>query len=85
MKFDDKNFEFKKELFDELPDAFAKILVCVVKHLHESEFIKNKFGKEIPIIIHDFEYCDEIAIRNIEANTLPLIQGLIDFIGYCPK
>ena len=83
--FDDKNFEFKKELFEELPNVFAKILVDVVKHLHESEFIKNKFGKEIPIIIHEFEYYDEIAIQNIEANTLPLVQGLIDFIGYCPE
>ena len=32
------------------------IIVEIAKRLQESGFVKNKFGKAIPIIIHDLEY-----------------------------
>jgi len=73
------------KVHDRLPNELIKVLICVIKQLHSSGFIKNKFGKEIPIIIHELEYYDEIAIQNIEANGLPLVQGLVDFIGYSPQ
>ena len=72
------------EKYDTIVDEFIKILICVVKRLHESEFTEYKFGRKIPIIIHEFEYYDDIAKQNIEANGLQLVQGLIDFIGYHP-
>ena len=71
------------ELLGNIIKKFVPVLVEAVKELHKSEVIKNKFGKEIPIIIHELEYYDKIAIQNIEANTLPLVQGLVDFCGYC--
>ena len=71
--------------FEKITIEFVNVLINVVKELHETEFIKNKFGKEIPIIIHELEYYPQIAIQNIEANTLPLVQGLSEFCGYCPE
>ena len=67
---------------ENVTDEFVNVLVEVVKELHESEFIKTKFKKAIPVIIHELEYYEKIAAQNIEANTLPLVQGLVDFI-YC--
>ena len=80
-----KDFYIMLEKCSPIIDEFIKVLICVVKHLHESEFIFKKFGRKIPIIIHEFEYYDEIAIQNIKANGSQLVQGLIDFIGYHPE
>ena len=62
-----------------ITNLFIKTLVDIVKKLHSSGFIKEKFGKEIPIIIHELEYYDEIAEQNIEANGLELVQDFVDF------
>ena len=40
-------------------NSFVKVLVDIVKELHQSGFIKEKFGKEIPVIIHELEYYEE--------------------------
>ena len=69
---------------DAITKEFVGVLVKTVKQLHESGFIRSKFGKEIPVIIHELEYYDQIAIQNIEANTLTLVQGLAGFCGYRP-
>ena len=69
------------ELLDKICGKFVSVLVEAVKNLHGSGFIKEKFGKEIPVVIHELEYCDKIAVQNIEANTLPLVQGLVEFCG----
>ncbi len=44
-------------------------ITAVAKKLQESSFIKNKFGKPIPIIIHDLEYPCYIIESNKKANS----------------
>lgn len=61
-------------------NAFVKVLVDIVKELHQSGFIKEKFGKEIPVIIHELEYYEEIAEQNIEANGYELVE---EFVKFC--
>ena len=61
-------------------NAFVKVLVDIVKELHQSGFIKEKFGKEIPVIIHELEYYEEIANQNIEANGYELVE---EFVNFC--
>ena len=70
-------FNFKKSL---TLDKFINNLVSVVKKLHESKILIEKFGKKIPIIIHKLEYYDEIVDINIKANTKSLIKELIEFV-----
>jgi hypothetical protein len=60
--------------------AFIEILIDVVKELHKSSFIQEKFGKSIPILIHELEYYDQIADQNIEANTLLLVNDFVAWI-----
>jgi hypothetical protein len=61
-------------------NAFVKVLVDIVKELHQSGFIKEKFGKAIPVIIHELEYYEEIANQNIEANGYELVE---EFVNFC--
>ena len=75
------------ELFDEILEktegitkAFVDVLVCIVKEIHEQGILTQKFGKEIPIIIHELEYYEEIAEQNIEANGKELVE---DFVKFC--
>ena len=82
---DEAAYESNSELLDTILNKFLIVLVEAVKELHKSGAIENKFGKEIPIIIHELEYYDKIAIQNIKANTLPLVQGLVEFCGYFPQ
>lgn len=44
-------------------------ITAVAKKLQECSFIKNKFGKPIPIIIHDLEYPWYIIESNKKANS----------------
>jgi len=80
-----KDFHVLLDEYSIISNEFIKVLICVVKQLHETGFIENKFGRKIPILIHEFECYDEIAIQNIEANGLPLVQDFVDFIGYRPE
>lgn len=66
---------------DEITDAFVQVLVDIVKELHASGFIKEQFGKEIPVLIHELEYYDRIAEQNIEANSYELVEDFVKFCG----
>lgn len=68
------------KLLSQITNNFVDTLIDVVKNLHESGFIKDKFSKEIPIIIHELEYYNKIAEQNIKANTLPIVNDFVNFI-----
>ena len=67
----DNAYNEKQEYIGKGPNGFCELLfeiVEVAKKLHESGFIKDKFGKAIPIIIHHFEYPWYIIEANKKAN-----------------
>lgn len=69
---------------DETPKitkAFVNILVNVVKELHKEKVLTEKFGKELPILIHELEYYGQIAEQNVKANGKRLLG---DFLEFCP-
>lgn len=59
----------------------ADLLIKAVKQLHKSGIIAEKFGGEIPVIIHELEYYPYVARVNIEANGRKLLPE--DFIDFC--
>lgn len=61
--------------------AFVNELIKAVKEIHNDRVLTSKFGKELPIIIHELEYYDEIAEQNIKANGKRLLG---DFLEFCP-
>lgn len=44
------------EFESEITEAFVEMLVDIVRELHESGFIQETFGREIPVLIHRLEY-----------------------------
>ena len=55
------------------------MLIQIVKELHEEKVLTKKFGHELPILIHELEYYEEIAIQNKKANGKYLPKEFIDF------
>ncbi len=48
--------------------AFVAICVRVAQRLHENGVITSKFGRAIPIIVHEIEYYDDILEETRNAN-----------------
>jgi hypothetical protein len=68
-----------EELICEIDDKIKNELIEVVKKLHETNFIKEQFGKEIPVLIHELEYYDEILEINKKANPSYVIEEFSKF------
>ncbi len=65
---------------DEITPKFVELLVAIVQDIHASGLLKDKFGREIPILIHELEYYEKIARQNIAANGEALDR---DFVSFC--
>lgn len=77
--------DFCEDEFYYITQAFVNVLIEIVQELHKSGFIKEQFGKEIPILIHELEYYDEIAEQNLKANPPELSDELDDFVRFCTE
>lgn len=64
---------------DEITETFVEMLVDLVRDIHASGLLKSKFGKEIPMLIHELEYYDKIADQNIRANGKELVENFVEF------
>lgn len=56
------------EIDEVVTPTYVKEIIEVVRDIHDEGIIKDKFGRELPILIHELEYYDEIAKQNQEAN-----------------
>lgn len=65
----------------EITGAFREVLTEIVKGIHASGLLKDKFGAEIPILIHGLEYDQETARQNLEANGETLDRDFLEFCG----
>lgn len=65
---------------EEITQAFVDLLVEIVQEIHQEKVLKRKFKKELPILIHELEYYDEIADQNVKANGKWLVRG---FAKWC--
>lgn len=73
----DNRKEYAK--IDRITPAFVDVLVDAVKEIHRRKILTAKFGRELPIIIHELEYYDEIAEQNIRANGDLIDKSFIEF------
>lgn len=56
------------EAADGVPAAFMLELAAVVRDLHASGFVRGKFGRDIPVLVHGLEYSEADAELNLWAN-----------------
>ena len=85
---DDDCYDDKMRYIGKGPVGYYELLLeitAVAKKLQESGFIQNKFGKTIPIIIHDLEYpwyiieASRTANPHGEADTFLLAMKQLGF------
>ncbi|WP_459477857.1 hypothetical protein [Clostridium saccharoperbutylacetonicum] len=77
---EDEDFDKALKLGDEITSRFVELCVEVVKELHEEGVTEKKFGKALPLIIHELEYYDLIAEQNKRANPEEVIKEFADWI-----
>ena len=75
--------ELEWEGEDAIKFKFVNLLVAVVQGIHASGLLKEKFGREIPVLIHELEYHEKISQQNIEANGEALDRGFVSFCMSC--
>lgn len=75
--------ELEWEGEDAISFKFVNLLVAVVQGIHASGLLKEKFGREIPVLIHELEYHEKISQQNIEANGEALDRGFVSFCMSC--
>ena len=64
----------------QITETFVSVLIESVKEIHKQGVLTRKFGRELPIIIHELEYYDEIVKQNIKANGYETVK---DFSEWC--
>lgn len=77
---EDEDFDKALKLGDKINSRFVELCVEVVKELHEEGIIEQKFGKALPLIIHELEYYDLIEEQNKRANPEEVIKEFADWI-----
>lgn len=76
--FDD--FERTIDLGKKLGEEFMEIIVSVSQKLHSDHVIIDKFGKTIPIIIHELEYYDMPLKWTIEGNPTYTVTEFYNWV-----
>lgn len=65
----------------ELAEAFEDVLAEAVRELHTSGVLRDRQGRDIPILIHGLEYYEHTARLNLEANLGALDRDFCRFCG----
>lgn len=80
--YEDEVEDFDKTLRpgDKIIHEFVELCVEVAKQLHYEGVIQQKFGRTIPILIHELEYYDVIAEQNERANPKEVVKEFVDWI-----
>jgi hypothetical protein len=66
----------------EIYDQFFALAVRLVKRLHDSGVVERAFGRPLPVVIHELEYCDEITEYNRAANAPELIEDFLRWVEH---
>ncbi len=74
------DFDSTLELGEQITHEFVEMCVSIAGQLHKEGIIKGKFGKEIPIIVHELEYYEIIADQNERANPPYLVKEFVDWV-----
>ena len=65
---EDEDFDRCIELGEQIMEQFVAVCITVAKHLHDDGIITGKFGRAIPILVHELEYHEGIAEATRQAN-----------------
>jgi hypothetical protein len=77
---EDADFDACMVRGEEITRNFVELCVRVARQLHEQGVIEARFGRSVPILVHELEYYDEIADQTRRANPPGLTGEFEDWI-----
>ena len=83
--YEDDNFDLDwnddklYEPLEKITQSFVSMLIEIVQEIHADGILSRKYGKELPILIHELEYYDEIVQQNIQANGPELVKKFVEW------
>ncbi len=80
-KEQDEDFDRTLELGEQVMDRFVDVCINVAKRLHKDGIVAKKFGRPIPILVHELEYHDGIAEATRKANPKKLAKEFENWIA----
>lgn len=63
----------------DVKQEFVNIFVRISRQLHQEGIIERKFGRAIPVIIHELEYYDQIAHQTSAANPNGIAEEFVEW------
>ena len=77
----DDDWDTFEELGARITVEFVLICVRTAQQLHRAGVVEEVFGRPQPIVIHELEYCDEIARQTAEANPPGLADAFVAWVN----
>lgn len=74
---DDELFDRIMELGENFETEFVEHIISMTRKLFKERVIEKKFGKDIPVIIHELEYSDQPIGWTQKANKSGLIEEFL--------
>jgi len=75
---DEALFDRIMEMGENLETEFIEHIISMTRKLFKERVIENKFGKDIPVIIHELEYYDQPISWTQKANKTSLIEEFLE-------
>ncbi|WCL51051.1 hypothetical protein [Leptospira sp. GIMC2001] len=73
--------EIIENKLDLIKKHFVNLAIECSKRIHEEGIIRNKFNSDIPIIVHELEYYDEIADQTKLANPPKIADEFVKYVN----
>jgi hypothetical protein len=82
-RYEQKNQNFDEALLlgEKIHNKFVEIVISHAQKLHKEGVIASKFGKVIPIIIHELEYYDKPVSWTRQANPSGLTREFENWVA----
>lgn len=61
--------------------GFVELIVDLVGDLHAEGVIETVFGRPLPVLVHELEYYEEIALQNLRANPDGLADDFVRWVA----
>jgi hypothetical protein len=68
------------KLYENVQTEFMTMCIRISQRLHKEGYIKKVFGRELPILLHDYEYYDETIEQTAAANPPGLADEFCEWI-----
>jgi hypothetical protein len=70
-----------EQVTSDVTRQFVAMLERVVYSLHDDGVVERVFGRPIPVLIHELEYYEDIAMQNQRANPNGLADAFAEWVG----